>query len=76
MSRGIGLSVLSLALFLWFYEQSDALALALAWAVWAANFAYSVAIQEWRIFGVRNRPFYRLSGRFSPPMYDSARLGA
>ena len=50
----MGAFVLSLGTFLWFHEQSDALALAVAFAVLFGDFAYSVAVGDWREFGVRS----------------------
>ena len=59
ISRGFWLSILSLGSLLWFYDQSDALALALVWGLWTLNFAYSVAIQEWWVLEVSGRAIHR-----------------
>ena len=71
----MGAFVLSLGAFLWFHEQSDALALAVAFAVLSAYLACFVAVGDWRALGVSSpkpRPsLHRTFNRFS---FDLAHL--
>ena len=71
----MGAFVLSLGTFLWFHEQSDALALAVAFSVQSAFLAYFIAFGDWIALGVSSpkpRPsLRRIFNRFS---FDLAHL--
>jgi hypothetical protein len=50
--QDVCLSIAMIGAFLWFHEQSDALAFGVAWTLATVSFGRSIAKQEWRLLGV------------------------
>ena len=66
MSRQNAVIILAVAAFLYFHSQSDTLAFAISWAVFAAFPARLVALQEWRVMKA-SRPAPRGTLLVRPP---------